>query len=300
MAASVFEMRRLALFERTPSLILIVAAVNTLAGLACWFCWKATGEAAWVNIFFAYPNAILTMVLGAVELLCSFYAWRAFAAGDVLRNTWLFLFLASATHVSGRLISQFLFRIPGHELGQALYEAGVFLGGPAQMFLMLFGLFSVARFFRRSGIIRRPTAFDYVLIVLAAANALHTVYEIREYIAGNQALPWAQVLKWPTDPLVIVLLMIAIPIHRSVASMGRGFIASCWGAYVGAIMFVSLGDVSLWLMRTTNWNITTLGWYTWFLADAAFALGPAYQVAAIHRARFRMELSHAVASALPQ
>src|SRR2546427_5823469 len=66
--ANPFRIRRLALLEHTPSVILIVAAVNTLIGLACWLFWRATGEAAWVTVFFRYPNAILTVLMGATEV----------------------------------------------------------------------------------------------------------------------------------------------------------------------------------------------------------------------------------------
>ena len=246
--------------------------------------------------FFQYPNALLTVSLCTIELLFCFFAWRAFNPGDALCNAWLCLMLASGAHFTGRLISQVLFRIAGPAAGPVLYRVGVFFGGPAQMFLMLFGLLSVARICRRAGLVSRITAFDYVVLVLVAANAMHSIYEIREYITDGKPITWLQVLKWPADPLMIVLLTIAIPIRRSVVSMGRGFIASCWAAYVAAIVFVSLGDISLLLMRTTYipWRFATLGWYVWFLADAAFALAPAYQVAAVERARFRSELSLAV------
>src|SRR5690242_8031095 len=128
------EVRRLALRERMPSLIVTLAAVDALFGIACWIGWRATGNARWITIFFKYPNALVTVALSAVALGSCFYVWRAFSRGDSLHNAWSYLLLASATHFIGRLLSQILSQIPNMGTGQVIYNIGVFLGGPAQMF----------------------------------------------------------------------------------------------------------------------------------------------------------------------
>jgi hypothetical protein len=38
---------------------------------------------------------------------------------------------------------------------------------------------------------------------------------------------------------------------------------------------------------------TSLGWYVWLVADCAFALGPAFQVAALEHARSRARVFNA-------
>ena len=287
------QLRRLALLERTPSIILSVAVLNTIAGLVCWADWRATGQGAWVTTFFKYPNGVLTVLLTTVEVVLCYWVWRAFGPGDKLRNAWFFITLAAAGHFCGRLMSQGLFRLAPGDTSQDVYEAGVVIGGTIEMALLLCGLVSVARICRDSGLVGRMTALDYVILILVAANGAHSLLEIREYVSAGKLITWSILLSWPTDILVIILLMLAITIRRAVDGMGRGLIASCWAFYVAGIVLTSMGDVGLWLIRTPliPGRLATLGWFVWFLADSAFALAPAFQVAAIERARFRAALT---------
>ena len=51
-------------------------------------------------------------------------------------------------------------------------------------------------------------------------------------------------------------------------------------AFAAAIALTALGDIGIW--ATWNgylpWPWSSMGWYVWFLASGAYALGPAYQV----------------------
>jgi hypothetical protein len=93
-----------------------------------------------------------------------------------------------------------------------------------------------------------------------------------------------EMISWTSDPLLIVLLLEAICVGL-VLDMGWGLIARCWGAFVDAIVFTALGNVWIWATWTglVPRPVDAIGWFIWFPAAAAFALGPAYQVEAFRR-----------------
>ena len=293
MASNRARKRGFARRQQIPLLITVVGVVNTSIGLVCWVCWRITGDGNWATAFFRYPNAGLTVAMGMVEFACCSYAWRQFERADSLYRAWFLLTLASGAHLTGRLLSQVVFQAASdrHTSG-IVQQAGILIGGPLQMSLLLGGLACVALTCWRSGLLTRLSLPDIPLITLAGASTLHTMYEIWLFIDAGKPITWAQALAWPSDPLVVMLLLLAIVIRRSVASMGHGMIASCWRSYVIAVSLIALGDAGLWLMRTPYipWHLTTLSWYVWFLADAAFALGPAHQVVALERARALREV----------
>jgi TRAP-type mannitol/chloroaromatic compound transport system permease small subunit len=94
-------------------------------------------------------------------------------------------------------------------------------------------------------------------------------------------------LLWLSDPLLSLLLIEAILVRRSVIRMGQGLVAKCWGMFVLAIVVTSAGDAAIWASshNLLSESITALSWYIWFVAAAAFASAPAYQLAAISLTR---------------
>jgi membrane protein implicated in regulation of membrane protease activity len=71
--------------------------------------------------------------------------------------------------------------------------------------------------------------------------------------------------------------------------MGRGLVAKCWGSFAIAIFVTVLGEAALGVLvrYAPAWPVAGFEWYTSFLAAAALALAPAYQVAAQRRATQR-------------
>jgi membrane protein implicated in regulation of membrane protease activity len=71
--------------------------------------------------------------------------------------------------------------------------------------------------------------------------------------------------------------------------MGRGLIAKCWRALAIGIFVIGFGEAALWAIGRyfPGWLVATLEWYVWFPAAAAFAMAPAYCVAAVRRATGR-------------
>ena len=87
------------------------------------------------------------------------------------------------------------------------------------------------------------------------------------------------------DPLLLVLLIEAALIHRAALGMGWGLVNRCWGAFVAAILLTCAGDIIAWANAYVPlpWQVNALSWHIWFVAGAAFALGPAHQLQAVQR-----------------
>ncbi len=272
--------------ENAPLLIIALAAAGGLAGMVTWVHWITTGQAAWVDAFFRYPNAAFTFIVCLLEVGFCFEAWRQFEPGDALRPAWFWLLLASIAHFTGRMLG-----LPGSETAAAtqfvtMKELSEAVGGPIQMSLLFAGLANVAVHCRKLGILRRLRRIDYALLLLLAGLSVRTYFGISAYTSAGKPVTWVVALLWTSDPLLILLLAIAVIIYRSASNLGHGMIANCWRSFVAAIFLTSLGSASTWCFDCTVTPLwTSLGWYVWLFADAAFALGPAFQLAALERAR---------------
>jgi hypothetical protein len=274
----------------------MVTAGVTIAGLATWVSLLATGDYTLVNAFFRYPNAIFTVGICVAEVLLCFEAWSRFDSKDALRPAWFWLLLASIAHLSGRILS-----LPGSSSVAAtqtmsMNELGRIVGGPVQMSLLLAGLLNVVVHCRRLRMLRKLAVIDYVLLAVVGAFFLRTLFGISAFTGAGKAVTFTTAVLWTSDPLLLLLLVVGILIRRSIAPLGYGLLANCWRSFIAGIVLVSLGNASSWCMDcsvTPLW--TSLGWYVWFIADCSFALGPAFQVAALEHARNRARVFGAFA-----
>ena len=285
----------LAVRANAPFLILSLALANTAAGLAGWVYWRLTGDGNAITAFFRYPNAFFTLLVCAMETGLCWEVWRQFESGDSLRSGWFWLTLAAIAHLAGRTLSS-----PGSEqvwlsVGGSLRDVGRVLGGPVQMALLLLGLAQVALHCRRLGVLGKLTAADYLLLAVVGGFAVRTFFGISQYLAAGKPVTWDVALGWTSDPLLLLLLAVAVLIRRSMAKLGCGLIANCWRSYVAAVVLASLGAASSWCLNCSvlPWW-TELGWYVWFVSDAAYALAPAFQAAALDRVRSRGDVLRAI------
>jgi hypothetical protein len=274
-----------------PLLIFWLAVFYTLAGIPVWLHWNLTRDPWLVNAFFQYPGSFLTLLVCSFQVVWCWEAARQFRRGDALRAGWLWLTAAAATHLIGRTIS-----VPGTDrffVGPLvnLRDIGVTLAGPVQMVLVLSGL---SLFVKRSsdvGLLKKLAKWDYLLLAIVGAFGIRTAYGITTFLDRGRAVTWTQFLQWISDPLLLLLLMVAVLVRISAAAMGTGMVANCWRSFVMAILLTSVASASSWCLDCT---VTTLpmsiGWFMWFIADTAFAMAPALQVAAAERLRSRSYL----------
>ena len=280
-----------------PQLIVAVTAVTLAVGVGAAVAWQRTGHNTVINTFFHYPGALFLISAAAVELWLSWFSWRQFSSRETMRHAWFLIMLAAAMHLTGSVFSQVLgvdsylnplmyCDVPWVDAAsESFRQIGLLIGGPLQMTMLACGLLFMLRVYRRSGLLARLTFSDGLLITLLAFYTFREAWQVVEFIRAGKMFTAYQIIAWTSDPLLIVLLFEAICIRRAVLAMGRGLIAMCWGAFAAAIGLTALGDIGIW----ATWNgylpgiAASLGWYVWFLAGAAYALGPAYQVEAFRR-----------------
>ncbi len=287
---------------RTPIVngILWLTAVHMAVSLIVFAFWLAGGDDARIELFFQYQGSLFFVGFAGIELLLAWNAFRQFAPGEPLRGAWLLIVLAAFYRCVGYLFSKILnadthlnpvymlFGSQNASLYRAFEHFGLLISGPLSMAVLAAGLCLILRALRRIGILSRLRAVDFVLISVVLLFTLRQLWEIwGEIRMTSPPHDLYKMLLWPSDPLLCLLLLEAILIRRSAVQTGWGLLAKSWGAFSLAILFTSLGDIGQWATVNHNyipWPYSSVTWYVWFLASAAFTLGPAYQVEACRRA----------------
>jgi hypothetical protein len=284
--------------SEAPFAIVSIALVTTIVGLIGWLRWYTTGEWYGLVTFFRYPNAFFTLLFTGSEVGFSFYVRQQFLNKSTLRPAWTLLSLSAIAHFFGRLLS---LAGSGGLIAKSnafMVETGQVIGGPVQMALLLLGLIQVAACFRRLMLFRGLAGVDFLLLSMVGTLAVRTLFGVYQFLVAGNAVTWSQAALWTSDPLLLMLLLVAIVIRRSVSNIGYGILANCWRSYIIAIALTTVGDASLWCSSCSNfplWN--SLGWYIWLVADASYALGPAFQVAAIERVQMGSRMLREIALA---
>jgi hypothetical protein len=257
--------------------------------------WSQTGDPNWLHAFFAYPGAPFLVGCSCAQFRLSLQCWQSFSRGDLLRPAWLLIALAAASQLAGGVLTQILASQSNlnplcffplalrHAAIQAAGEYGQ-LFSPLYMLFLVFGLSYVLKACRQNGMLRGFQAIDVLLLGIVAAYTIDFFATV--VFAPHKPAPAGtphRILSWTSDPLLCILLSQAILIRRSVANMGWGLIARCWLCFTIAIFATSLGDIGLWAWSRGYLPeaLQVASWYVWFLASAAYALGPAYQLQAI-------------------
>jgi hypothetical protein len=160
------------------------------------------------------------------------------------------------------------------------------------MLLLAVGFVFVLAAYRKAGLPGRFQGTDWVLIAFGVFLSVHLAsdWPLWDGQAGSVSL--LARLKWSSDPLLAILLGEALLLRRAALGLGGGLIAQCWSAYALGSFLTLLGDIGLW---ATNygylpWPMSSITWFIWLLAAAAFAFAPACQAAAMLHAIKRWRL----------
>ncbi len=253
-----------------------------------------TGKATLLVDFLRYPGALFLVSASAAGLWLSWRCWRQFSKSDLLRQAWLLIMWAAGAQCLGSICTQVLGAYT--HLNPLMYTStgwpapairlfarvGLLMNGPFQMTLLACGLSFVLRAYRRSGLFPHLGRWAGLLAVALVMYTVHEAKLLQALLRTGKANSGFQILGWPNDPLLIVLLFEAFCILRPVFGTGWGLIAKCWGAFAAGIALHAAGDILLWQNHLPE-QAHALGWFAWFLAGTAFALGPAYQLEAFRR-----------------
>jgi hypothetical protein len=272
--------------ESTPSFLVWLALGMTVVGLGTWATWMWSGDGAFVNLYLRQLAPLVTVGVCLIEVGLCWQAWRSFDEEDAMRGAWLWLFLASVAHLAGRIMGA-----PGPgslTVGPVtMNEIGRLVSGPLQMSLLFAGLVNIVQICRRMRILRRLTLSDYAMLAVVIAFGVRTAYGIAAFVSGDQPVTFIRAMLWTTDPMLLALVVMAILLHRSAAALGHGMLTNVWRSYVAGIFLTAVGSASAWSFDGQTHVWTSLGWYVWFAADSAYALAPAFQLAAVQHARNR-------------
>jgi hypothetical protein len=259
-----------------PRAIVIAVALLLCGGIVCSVASWRTGDPFWVRTFFDYPGALFLVAAAALPAWLSFRCWRQFSTGDLLRPAWFLIGLSAVAQLAGNVINNVLRR---HEMG-ALFS-------PLYMAFLAAGLWRVLKACRRHGILGRLSFTDVLLQTVVVA---YTIYFFATVVFagghGGRSLDLISIVSWTSDPLLCILMFQAILIRRSTATMGLGLVSRCWLCFTAAIFLTSLGDIGLWAWSKgfLSHGFEAISWHIWFVAAAAYAMGPAYQLQAMVRA----------------
>jgi hypothetical protein len=281
----------------SPAVILAITACYLAAGVFAFLVWQSTGNDAWVVEFFQVPAALLTIWLAMLQFSLSLNANRNFAPDDLLRPAWTLIAASAGCQLVGFLLSQVLgvnSRInplalqPGwrESLLPELWHVGLTIGGTFRFALLSVGLHYAVKAYRQSGFRGRLKPIDWAMLSLMAAYLARNVADVTfAFRHGKHPDAW-ELLSWPTDPLLGLLLAQGLLLFRSAQQMGSGLVGRCWKAFAVGLFLTALGDVGTWAFNCgyllRPWD--SLTWYVWLPAAAAFACAPAFQLEAIRHA----------------
>jgi hypothetical protein len=278
-------------------LILAIVSAYLTIGLLAFASWKFTGNIIWVEEYFRLPGALALVFLPAAELLFCLRVGREYSPGQPMRRAWDLIAISAGCDFAGALFVQILgtqtaLNPLSHSAWWSASEAaslrayGQVLGGSLRFGFLAAGLFQALRSYRKSGFLARLAMIDWVLLAAAGAFVVREAADLIFAMQHGKHPSPAEVLGWPTDPLLWMLLAESMLLYRSVCHMGPGWIGKCWKAFSLGVALIALGDIAIWATAYgyLPWPWSSLGWYVWLPAAAAFAMAPTYQLEAVWRA----------------
>ena len=263
--------------------------------MAAYFHFLVTGSYRYISWYFWIFGTLFFLLTTAAESFLAFECRAGFEADEPMRMAWTFIALAALARFAGTVLIALDNRQIASILGSAasllamalprgLGQAGAVAGGPLSMVFLSIALSRVLQVQHRFGVLRGLATTDLLLIGGIVAFTLGQIVYIVSYLGPSYpSPPLAKVILWPSVPLLALLLIQAVLIRRSAIRVGLGLVSRCWEMYVMAIVITVAGNALTWAVNEgLIWApFTELTWYIWFLAAAAFASAPAYQLAAM-------------------
>ena len=280
------------------SLVARVTAAYLTVGILAFAAWGVTGNPAWAVEFFRVPAALLMVWLALTEFGLSSQVVGHFSDDDLLRPGWTLIACSAGCQMVGTVCSQVLgvqSKInplvltagAGNSLIPLMRNIGLTVGGTFRFGLLAAGLHFALKAYQQANLIGRLKWIDAAVLAGFAVFLLRNLADVVAAMrAGKTPDAW-EVLGWPVDPLLWVLLLQALQLARAARQMENGRIALCWKAFSAGVFLTALGDIGMWATNYgyLNWPWSAAIWYLWLPAAAAFARAPAFQLAVMRDAR---------------
>lgn len=259
--------------ESAPRWILMLAGAYLIASAFALYLWNLAGQIFTMQGTSGGTSSLAVTGMAAFDLGLCLVVLRSFPAGAPLRRAWFLIALASALRTASGLMGG----VPGTSGQRAAWIAG----GPVQMALLAAAIFDLLRVLRRFGFWRRPGAADWAVCGLGVLFTLCRAVE-----AAGRPIGMVNWISLAGLPILCVLFLEAMLLRHAVVRMGNGLIAKCWAALAAAILLSGAGEVALWAIPhySQTLPLSVCEALIRLPIAAAFALVPAYQVAAQRRA----------------
>jgi hypothetical protein len=258
-----------------------------LLGALLWLWWRIADDFYPLRLHFTLLGAAFLAGMAMWEAYLALTAMSRFEIDEPLHRTWFLIGMSAVCRLTGWTLQHVIAPLLNEPHEGRWVWIGTTVAAPLAMAFLAAGLMRVVRVYRRCGYTRRLLLIDYFAIVIVLGYVLSTAATVaRLILSGEKPLYALPAINWVTDPLLSILLILAIVLRRSVYRMGGGLIARCWTAYIAAILLTTAGDVSQWAVSYgyIAWPWTSLTWFIWYPAAASYTLGAAYQMEAIDRA----------------
>ncbi len=276
------------------STIFLVTSIYLVLGLLAFVAWGATSNVAWVENFFRMPGALLLVWLSGMEFWLSNRVRMQFLPDEPQYGVWVLITLSALCHFLAALFAQvfsansavnpFIY-LPGwtETARQTFRDVALLIGGTFRYGLLTAGLYRALGVYRRAGFLGKLKIVDWLLLAGIGAYVAVEFGSLGVALKAGKQPGFFEVLGWPVDPLLWILVAEALVVHRSVQRMGSSRISRCWRAFSLGAFIVLLGDLGLYLTNYgyLAWPWNGIIWYIWLPAACTFALAPAYQLEAV-------------------
>ncbi|MFN7998260.1 MAG: hypothetical protein U0Q18_31860 [Bryobacteraceae bacterium] len=282
---------------RRSTWIVLITGWGLFVALAAAALWQRTNDLNWIEWYFQWPSILFLVGLAGVEAWFCLSLRHCFLPGEPLYKAWTFIGLSAICDFTGSIFSQWLSSRsplnPLHHLaswsekqGQEIRSFGLVIGGTLRYALLAAGLYYVLRIYRKTGFLGRLKLTDWILVGLVVAYIIDESKQLIYYLDHGKSPSLPEILGWPVDPLLFVLLIETRLLARSIEGMGKGSVSQSWKAFTIAILLIWVGDLGIWATNygLIDWPWTALGWFVWLPAAGAFAAAPALQLEAIEHA----------------
>jgi len=266
---------------QTPYSIWFAALLYFAVTLMAWLLWIPSGDWSHASAAFGLPYKLFLTFTAVVGMVLAMIACRQFPDDHPLHAAWLLFSLSSGCRIVGAGIQTAAEVWSGLQKAAAM-PAAEFAAGPLALVPLGCGLMLVYRAYRSVGLHTPLRLGDWMLLGLGSLFTIRHIAEIGGILLRGPSQPVLVVLSWLSEPAALFVLAAAVPLRRAAMAQGGGLIAAAWSAMAAGAMLGFFGNLLIFFRNYgyISWPLSTVSWLVWIPVYTAFALGPAYQLAA--------------------
>jgi hypothetical protein len=280
--------------ESAPRWIFLLLSGYLMVEVVTLYVWNATAAVFQLSATLDSSPALSVIAMSAIGVWLCLEVLRGFPPGAPLRAAWILIAAAAGVRVLFGITAGLLdwcSSVPAGDAAQTTWAVGlrhvtVIASGPIQMILLSAALAAGYRVLRRFGFSSRLRALDWAAFALTVQFTLICFAEAAFGNPSDRHLTIQSLTSLGGHAVLCLLFLQAMRLRNSLRLMGNGLVSKCWTALVCGVMLTAIGDVVLWVIPHyfATWPMAIVESLVRIPSAAAFALAPAYQIAAQRRA----------------